>query len=210
MISVIIADDHPVVRSGLKQIMAETGEIVIADEASTGCELLAKAAMHHFDVVLLDISMPDKDGLETLKELRAQKPDLPVLVLTMYPEEQYAVRMLKAGAAGYLTKRQAPQELIVAIRKVSEGGKYVSATLAEQLAGELQIDPQKPLHEALSDREYQVLCLIGSGKTPTQIAREINLSVKTISTYRSRILDKMKMKTNAELTVHVVRNRLVE
>lgn len=209
MIKLLIADDHTIVRKGLKQILAETSDIVVSDEATNGQEVLNKVKQDSFDMVLLDISMPGKSGLDVLKELKIERPKLPVLILSMYPEEQYAVRVLRAGASGYLTKESAPDELILAIRKVAQGKKYVSSSLAEKLAFDLRIDTSKPVHENLSDREYQVMCLIASGKTVTEISEILSLSVKTISTYRSRILEKMNMNNNAELTRYAIENRLV-
>lgn len=210
MIKILIADDHAIVRRGLKQILAETPDMVVVDEASNGHEVLTKVMKHDYSVILLDISMPGKSGLDVLKELKTDRPKLPVLILSMYPEEQYAIRVLRAGASGYLTKEGAPEELIYAIRKVVQGKKYVSASLAEKLVFDLDVDSQKPLHESLSDREFQVLCMIASGKTVSDISGELALSVKTISTYRTRLLEKMKMKNNAELTHYAVQNHLVE
>jgi DNA-binding NarL/FixJ family response regulator len=210
MINILIADDHAIVRKGLKQILAETSDMVVTGEASNGYEVLEKVRNGHFDVLLLDISMPGRSGLDILKELKAERPKLPVLVLSMYPEEQYAIRVLKAGASGYLTKESAPDELVVAMRKVAQGKKYVSPSLAEKLAFDLEMDTTKPLHEMLSDREYQVLCMIASGKTVGEIAENLSLSAKTISTYRARILDKMNMKNNAELTHYAIQNKLVD
>lgn len=212
MINIIITDDHAVVRKGLKQIIEETPGFVVAGEASSGNELLEKVREHRYDVVLLDISMPGKDGLDTLKELKQIAPELPVLVFTIYPEEQYAVRLLKAGASGYLNKESRPEELINAIERVTRGMKYVSPLLGEVLANNLYNTSQGevPLHENLSDREFQVMCMIASGKTPTQIASDLSLSINTISTYRIRILEKMKMKSNAEITHYAIKNRLVE
>jgi DNA-binding NarL/FixJ family response regulator len=209
MLKILIADDHPVFRRGLKQIIAETTDIVVADEAADGLEVLNKVKVGDFDVVLLDISMPGKTGIDVLAQLKYERPKLPVLMLSMHPEEQYAVRALRAGASGYLTKESAPDELVGAIRKVSAGGKYVSASLAERLASLLQKAEQLP-HDILSHREYQVMCLMASGKTVSEIAKELLLSVKTISTYRSRILEKMKMKNNAELTRYAINNSLID
>jgi len=209
MIKILVADDHTVVRKGLKQILSETPDIVVADEASNGQEVLDKVWENEYDVVLLDIAMPGRSGLEVLEELKRTKPKLPVLILSMYPEEQYAIRVLKTGAAGYLTKESAPKELIEAIYKVSSGRKYVSVSLAEKLAVNLEIESSKKPHETLSNREFQTLCLIASGKTVKEIAEELSLSVKTISTYRERILDKMNMKTNSELTYYAIKNDLV-
>jgi DNA-binding NarL/FixJ family response regulator len=194
----------------LKEIIEEAPGMKVSDEASNGQETLEKVRKSDFDIVLLDISMPGRSGLEILKELKSEKPDLSVLILSMHPEEQYAVRVLKAGASGYLTKESAPDELIAAIRKASIGRKYISSSLAEKLAFYLEIDDERPLHETLSDREYEVMRMIASGKTITKIAEKLFLSVKTISTYRSRILEKMRMKSNAELTHYALKNRLVE
>ncbi len=210
MIKILIADDHPVVRKGLKEIIEETPDMMVGDEASNGQEALEKVRKSDFDVVLLDISMPGRSGLEILKELKSEKPELSVLILSMHPEEQYAVRVLKAGASGYLTKESAPDELIEAIRKASIGRKYISSSLGEKLAFDLEIDAERPLHETLSDREYEVMCMIASGKTISEIAKKLFLSVKTISTYRSRILEKMRMKSSAELIHYALKNRLVE
>lgn len=210
MIKILIADDHPVVRKGLKEIIEDIPDMVVGGEASNGQETVEKARKNDFDIVMLDISMPGRSGLDILKQLKSENPELSVLVLSMYPEEQYAVRVLKAGASGYLTKESAPDELIAAIRKVSIGRKYISSSLAEKLAGDLEIDAGRPLHETLSDREYQVMRMIASGKTGKEIAGELFLSVKTISTYRSRILEKMDMKSSAELTHYAIKHRLVE
>lgn len=210
MIKILIADDHAIVREGLKQILAETPDMVVADEASNGQEVLNKVWEKEYDVVVLDISMPGISGLDILKQLKSQRPKLPVLVLSMHPEEQYAVRVLRTGASGYLTKQSVPDELIMAIRKVSLGRKYVSSFLAEKLASDLGIETEKLPHETLSDREYQVMCMIASGKTVKEVADELFLSVKTISTYRSRILEKMKMTSNAELTHYAIKNKLVD
>ncbi len=209
MIRLLVADDHAIVRKGIAQIIAETADIVVAGEARTGPEVMEKANKNDYDLVLLDISMPGRDGLEILKELKHQWPTLAVLMLSMYPEEQYAIRALRSGAAGYLTKDSAPDELIAAIRKVSGGRKYVSASLAEKLAATLKNDSEKPLYEKLSDREYQIMSMIASGKTQTQIAEELSLSAKTISTYRTRLLKKMHMKNNAEITRYAIENKLI-
>ena len=210
MIRILIADDHTIVREGLKQILAETSDMVVADEARNGQEVLAKVGNKEYDVVLLDISMPGRSGLDILKQLKGERPKLPILILSMYSEEQYAMRALRAGASGYMTKESAPDELIVAIRKVSEGRKYVTPSLAEKLAISLELGEEKAPHELLSDREYQVMCMVASGKTIKEIADELSLSVKTISTYRSRILEKLSLKTNAAITHYAVQNKLVE
>lgn len=207
---ILIADDHAIFRHGLRQILEENPELTVVGEASNGQEVLDQVWKHDCDLLLLDISMPGMNGLEALKQLRSQKPKLRVLVLSMYPEEQYAIRALKAGASGYITKASASEELMEAIRKVSMGGRYVSASLAERLLLDLETDTDRPLHEALSDREYQVLCMIASGKTVSDIAEELCLSVKTVSTHRVRILEKMKMKNNAELTNYAIKHKLID
>jgi DNA-binding NarL/FixJ family response regulator len=209
MIRILIADDHAIVRRGLKQILAEESGMTVAGEAQNAQEVLDLVRKQKWHVVVLDIAMPGRGGLEVLKEIKQEQAQLPVLILSMHPEDQYAIRALKAGAAGYLTKESAPEELVKAIRKVLAGGKYVSASLAEKLALALETDTKKLPHEALSDREYQVLCLIASGKTVGEIAEELSLSVKTISTYRARILEKMNLKSNAALTHYAVQQRLV-
>ncbi|MDT8285011.1 MAG: response regulator transcription factor [Thermovirgaceae bacterium] len=208
-IRILIADDHPIVRAGFKQVLSDTPDMEVTDEAGNGQEVMACVRKKKLDVVLLDISMPGRSGLEVLKELKEELPKLPVLILSMYPEEQYAIRALRAGASGYLTKASAPNELISAIRKVAEGGKYISATLGERLTEFLGSDMTRPPHELLSDREYQVMLMIASGKTVSAIADELCLSVKTISTYRTHILEKMRMKNNAEITFYAVQNGLV-
>ena len=210
MIKIIIADDHAIVRRGLKQILSDTYDIKVVDEATSGEELLSKIRDKDYDIVVLDISLPGQSGLDTLKQLKVEYPDLSVLILSMYAEEQYAVRALKAGASGYLTKESAPDELIKAIRKIYGHGKYISAALAESLIFELHQDIKAPRHKALSDREYEVLCLIGAGKTVTEIADKLCLSVKTVSTYRTRIIEKMNMKNNAELIRYTIKTKLVD
>ena len=213
MLRILIADDHPVFRRGLEQIIQETADMVVAAEAADGREALLKAETGDYDVVLLDITMPFRNGLDVLsqlKHLRPTLPTLPVLMLSMHPEEQYAVRALRAGASGYLTKESAPEELVAAIRKVSQGGKYVSASLAEHLASLVQEEGEALPHETLSGREYQVMCLIASGKTVSEAAGELSLSVKTVSTHRARILEKLKLKNTAELIRYVTKNELVE
>jgi DNA-binding NarL/FixJ family response regulator len=210
MINIIIADDHEIVRAGLKQLICDSQDLYVKGEAGDGQELLEKVRVDEYDVILLDIKMPGRSGLEILKQLKVECPDTPVIVLSMHPEDQYAVRTIKAGAAGYLTKETAGEKLIEAIKKVYRGGKYISPSLAEKLADSIVSDRQKPLHEYLTDREYQVICMIASGKTVTEIAKELFLSVKTVSTYRQRILEKMNMKNNAELTHYVINNNLLD
>ena len=209
MIRILIADDHAVVREGIKTILAGQEDMIVEDEAGSGQEVLSRMMKKDYDVVLLDISMPGRSGLEILEEIKIMRPKLPVLILSMHPEEQYAVRTLRAGAAGYLTKASAPQELIHAIRKVSRGGKYVTLSIAEKLAFELDADAEKPCHEKLSNREYQVMLMLASGHSVSEAAKELCLSAKTIATYRTRILEKMGMKKNAELTLYAVRNNLI-
>ncbi len=210
MIRVLIADDHAVVRQGLKQILGDTPTMLVAGEATNGQEVLAKVRAETWDVVVLDISMPDRNGLDVLKELKAERPKLPVLMLSMYPEDQYATRALKAGASGYLAKDSAADELVRAIQRVVAGGRYVSPHLAEKLAFEIGADSSKLPHETLSDREFQVLRLIATGKSAKDIAAELSLSVKTVSTYRARLLEKMGLGSNAELIHYAIQNRLVD
>jgi DNA-binding NarL/FixJ family response regulator len=210
MIKIIIADDHSIVREGLKQIIADTPDMTVFDEACDGNELLEKVMLSKYDVVVLDITMPGSNVLDILKQIKRQLPATQVLVLSMHPEEQYAVRVLKAGASGYLTKESAPAELVTAIRKVSQGRKYISPAFAENLADTLLSNHDQPIHASLSDREYQVLCMIASGETVKHIAENLFLSEKTISTYRSRIMQKMNMKNNAEIIHYAIKNMLVQ
>ena len=209
MTKILVVDDHAIVRQGLKQILADTPDLVVAGEASTGQEALEKVRTGQWDVVVLDISLPDRSGLTVLEQLKTQYPDLPVLVLSMHAEEQYAVRVMKAGAAGYLPKESAPDQLVSAIHKVARGGKYVSPTLMEKFVSDLGTDPKKPRHEILSAREFQVLCMIAGGKSLTEIAEDLGVSVKTISTHRTRMLKKMGLKTNADLIHYAIRTGLV-
>ncbi|WP_028582638.1 response regulator [Desulfogranum japonicum] len=209
MTKILIIDDHAVVRAGLQQILTETNDITVTAEAANGHDALQLVSRQYFDVVLLDISMPDMNGLDVLKEIMRHSPDSIVLILSMYPEEQYAIRALKAGAKGYLTKESAPDELISAVRKVAQGGRYISLALAEKLAGYLENEYTEHPHQSLSDREYQVMLMIASGMTVSEIAEELSLSVKTISTNRRRALHKMNMKTNAEFTYYAIKQKLV-
>jgi two-component system invasion response regulator UvrY len=210
MIRVLVADDHAVVRRGLVQILAEAPDMVVTGEASTGREVLQAVWKHDYDVLVLDIAMPEGGGLEVLQQLQTLKPDLRILILSMYPEKQYAVRALKTGAAGYMTKESVPDELIAAIRKVARGGKYVTQSLAEQLASELRGEVEKEPHQTLSDREYQVMTLLAAGKSVTDVATELSLSVKTVSTYRARILEKLNLKSTAEIIRYALERGLVE
>lgn len=210
MARILIADDHAVVREGLRQIIAKQSDMVVAGEAASGPDVLNKIRSARYDVVLLDLSMPGRSGLEILADIKKEQPDLRVLVLSIHSEDLYAVRALRAGASGYLTKESAPEQLVEAVRKVSRGGKYISPSLAERLAFALEADSDKLPHERLSDREYQVLCMIASGKTVKEIAGELALSVSSVSTYRSRILIKMNLKNNAELAHYAIRNGLVD
>lgn len=212
MLRILIVDDHAVVRRGLLQLLDEgLQQELRLDEAGNGQDALRMVELHDYDLLLLDITLPGRNGLEIMKQIKACSPQLPILILSMHPEEQYALRALRAGASGYLTKESAPEELIAAVSKVLNGGKYVSSSLSELLAteiGELR-NGGRARHQTLSDREYQIACMIAMGKTVTEIAAELSLSIKTISTYRTRVLEKMNMKNNAELTSYVIREGLV-
>jgi two-component system invasion response regulator UvrY len=210
IIKIIIADDHAIVREGLKQILADSKDIVVTGDAENGVDAIKLVRKNECDVMLLDISMPDRSGIEVLKQIKKESPKLAVLMLSMHREDQYAVRSLKAGAAGYMNKQSAPNELVDAIRLVAAGKKYISPALAQELANQVGDDREVPLHETLSDREYQTFIMIASGKTVSDIAEELSLSVKTISMYRSRLLQKMKLRNNAELTHYAIKNELVE
>lgn len=207
-INILIADDHPIFRQGLKHAFSETADLAVVGEASNGFEALEKIRSMDINVVLLDISMAGQSSLDTLKQIKVEKPKLPVLVLSVYPEDQCAVRFIRAGAAGYLTKESISDQLLDAVRKVATGGRYVSQTLTEKLAFDFA-DPEKRPHELLSDREFQVFCMIGGGKSLTQIGKDLSLSVKTVGTHRTHILEKMKMKTNAQLIQYAILNQLV-
>ncbi len=209
MLRILLADDHSVVRQGVRQILSNSIDQVEFGEAQNGRELRDLIGNESWDIVVLDLAIPDSNGIELLKQVKHDRPNLPVLILSMFPEDQYAIRAIKAGAAGYLNKESAPEELVQAINKILQGGEYISASLAEQLIHYARHEEDQPLYKYLSDREYQVLCLIASGKEIKEIANELSLSVKTISTYRARLLVKMNMKTNAELTYYAIRNGLV-
>ena len=209
MIKIMIVDDHAVVRKGLIQILEEHSDVYSIDEASSGDELLEKLKTHQYDVIVLDISMQGRDGISTLKTLKKQNNTAKVLAFSMYPEDQYALRLIKSGAMGYLNKECATDEFLKAIERVSKGHKYVSPELAELLLKSVDVDGA-PLHDDLSDREFQVMCMMAKGKSPTQIATELNLSINTVSTYRIRILEKLNLKNTAEITHYAIKNRLVE
>lgn len=211
MINILIADDHPVVRRGLRQILADFPDMAVEGEAGDGYEVLDKVSQGDYDLVLLDISMPKLNGIDILgiwaREGRLRPK---VLVLSIYPEEQYAIRALKAGALGYVTKNTAPTELVTAIRKVASGNKYVSPSLAVKLAGYLKVDAGKQIHEMLSNRELQVLTMIAGGKTAKEISSDLNLSKRTVATYRARLLEKLQLKNNAQIMQYAMQNRLLE
>ncbi|WP_016835055.1 response regulator transcription factor [Herbaspirillum lusitanum] len=209
-IKVAIADDHAIVREGLRQICSGTKDIIVVGNAENGLETIKLTRLGNCDVLLLDIILPDRTGIDVLKQIKKEIPKLPVLMLSIHREDQYAIRALKAGAAGFLNKQAAPAELINAIRQVAAGRKYISPSLAQELANQIGFDHETPLHETLSDREYQTMVMIASGKTVSDIAAELLLSVKTISMYRSRVLAKMKLRHNAELTHYALKNNLVE
>lgn len=210
MIRLAIADDHAVVRRGMRQIVAEAGDIEVVGEAADYGELSALLRRQGCDVLLLDIAMPGKGGIEILKSLRAQHPRLRVLVLSMYPEELYALRALRAGAAGYLNKSSAPEKLLEAIRQVAGGRRFITPRLAEALAERLAEPAERPLHEALSDREFQVLRLLAAGRRLSEVAAELALSPKTVSVYRARVLEKLRVRTTAELARYAVEHRLID
>jgi DNA-binding NarL/FixJ family response regulator len=207
---ILIVDDHPIVRQGLRQTLSDAAGIGEIGEAATPQQALDLVRQRKWDAVILDIGLPGRGGLEVLKDIKREVPRLPVLILSMHAEDQYAVRAVRAGAAGYLTKGAATERLIAAVRKVASGGRYISPELAERLATELTVDPDHPLHASLSDREFDVLRSIASGQTVGDIAERLSLSVKTVSTYRARILEKMQLKNNAELMHYVLTNHLLD
>ena len=207
---VLVADDHPIVLEGIKQVLAETPDIIVGGVARTGEEVLSKVRQGGWDVLVLDFRMPGLHGLDLLRQIKRDNPTLPVLILSMHAEDQFAVRMLKGGASGYVTKESAPRELVKAIRKVCAGGTYISAQLAEMLAENLGQPPEQFSHHALSGREHEVLCRIGEGQSVTDIAEALALSVKTVSTYRARVLDKMRLKSTADLIRYALQHRLAE
>ena len=207
---ILVVDDHPIMRQGIRQTLADGVEIGEIGEAATAQEALDLVQQREWDAVILDIGLPGRGGLELLKDIKREAPRLPVLILSMHSEDQYAVRAVRAGAAGYLTKEAATDKLLEAIRKVASGGRYISPELADRLASELTVDPSKPLHASLSDREFDVLRLIASGLTVGDIAGRLSLSVKTVSTYRARVLEKMRLKNNAELMQYALSHRLID
>ncbi len=209
MINVFIADDHAIVRQGLKQIVSDADDMTVIGEAENGADAMRQLRQCAPDVLILDISMGGKSGIDVLKALHQEKPKLPVLILSMYPEDQYAVRLIRAGAFGYLTKESAPEQLVMAIRTLAEGRKYLTPQVAELLAHEVSVGSKAP-HEALSDREHKVFLSLASGKTVSQIASDLALSVKTVSTYRMRVLEKMGLHSNADLTQYAFKNKLLE
>ena len=209
MISILVVDDHALIRKGLKQLLEDTPDIRITGEAESGLQAINMVRAHHYDLVLLDISLPDKQGIDVLRQLKVEHPNIKVIVLSMHPEDQYGVRTLKAGALGYLNKQSAPDSLIGAIRQVLSGKKYISEIIAEQLLNNLIGESQELLHQTLSNREFQTLCLMASGKTLTEIAEDMSLSPKTISVYRGRMLEKMGFKNNAEAIHYAITYHLV-
>ncbi len=210
VINVLIADDHAILRRGLKEILSREFQDVVCAEAENAQQVLIQVGAHHWDIVILDITMPGRSGLDLLEELARVKPKLPVLILSMHPEDQYGRRVLKAGAAGYMMKESAPEELIKAVKRILAGGRYVSPALAEKLAYILGEDYVCPSHEALTAREFEILRMIASGKALGRIAEELHLSVTTVSTYRARILEKMNLETNADLIRYALHNHLVD
>lgn len=210
MIRILIADDHAIVRAGLKQFIAGEKDMVVSSEAADGMETLACVRKGDCDVVLLDISMPGKNGIDTLRQLKRSRPDLPVLILSAYSEQQFAVSLLRAGANGYISKESASEQLVTAIRTVMSGGKYISPTVAQVLVSDLSSDADKPPHSTLSKREFQIFYRLASGESVSKIAEELFLSVKTVSTYRARILEKMQMSSNADLTYYAVKNNIID
>ena len=207
--NILIADDHTIVRKGIRQILMEEFSDAVIEEVADGNEMLHKIRNEKFDIVISDISMPGRSGLESLKQVKEEFPKLPVLILSMYSEDQYAIRVLKAGASGYLTKDSAPEELVKAVKQIVSTGRYISLTVAEKLAENINQNSSEQLHESLSDREFEVLKMIGSGKTVSEIAQILSLSVNTISTYRVRILEKTKLHSNSEVMHYVLENKLV-
>lgn len=209
-INVLVVDDHAVIREGVKSIISNTTDIAVIAEAETGLEAIRLSRQFDFEVMLLDIALPDKNGIEVLKQIKSEKPGIAVLIFSIHREDQYAIRALKAGASGFLNKQCHSSKILEAIRQVARGMKYISTELAQELANNLNQDNEDAPHKSLSDREFQTMTLIASGKSVSDIAKELSLSVKTISEYRSRILLKMKLRHNAELTHYAIKNQLVD
>lgn len=209
MIRILIADDHPILRAGLRTLLSEYKDMAVTGEAGTGEETIQLIRSADHDVVLLDIGLPDMSGVDALKHIKRHRPDLSVLILSMHPEEQYAVNLLRAGASGYVHKEAAPEQLVAAIRTVTNGRRYVSSTLAERLASDSR-EAEQPLHAALSEREFQIFCKLAAGLTVSEIGARLSLSVKTVSTHRARILEKMGMRTNADLTYYAIKNGIIQ
>lgn len=209
MIKILIADDHPLILKGLKILIDEESDMKIVDIATDGSEALKKLRANKYDITVMDISMPKKTGVEILEELKYEKIKTPILILSVYPEEQYAMRLIKTGASGYLTKDTAPEELVTAIRKIVSGGKYISKNLTSKMIEEItEPTPKKP-HELLSNREFRVMCMIASGKSLKEIGDDLNINIKTVSTYRTRLMEKMRMETNSQLTRYAMENKLI-
>lgn len=211
IIKVLVADDHALIRKGLKQILDDTSDIRVTGEAETGMQAITMARDNQYDLALLDITLPDKHGIDVLGQLKLQCPSLPILILSMHPDEQYAMRSIRAGAAGYMNKQSAPSQLVTAIRQVASGRKYISSALAEQLANDLTKDSRQEVsHQILSNREYQTLCMMASGKSLSEMADIMSLSAKTVSVYRARMLEKMGFKNNAEAVRYALNHHLIE
>jgi two-component system invasion response regulator UvrY len=210
MIKILIADDHSIVREGLKQVVALEKNLKVTGEAGSSVELFEQLEKQTVDIIILDINMPGRSGLDIMKDLNIRYPHIPVLILSMYSEEQYGFRAIKAGASGYLKKVSAPEELVIAIKKIVAGGKYISPALAENLAKNVSVKSTKLLHENLSNREYEIMCKIASGKSAEGIADELSISINTFYSFRNRILDKMKLKSNVEITQYVLQNKLLD
>jgi len=206
---IIIVDDHELIREGLKKVTAKESDIEVMGEASNSEELFELLDKHEVDIVLLDISLPGRSGIDIITDIKIQAPDTKILILSMYPEDRFAVQALRAGASGYITKNNASKSLVAALRKISDGRKYISSNLAEQLASELELNYEKPLHENLSTREFEVMRLIVEGKAVRDIAEILSISANTVASYRSRILEKMKMKTNAEIIRYAIEQKLI-
>jgi two-component system invasion response regulator UvrY len=210
MINIIIADDHSIIRKGLYLLCMDTTDLKVAEEAKTGEELIDKVRKNDYDIIILDISMPGKDVFDTLNEVKTMKPDIPVLIFTTNPEKEFAVRLIRAGASGYINKESKPEVLLDAIRRIANGGMYISPKLAELLAFNITEQSSKPLHENLTDREFQIMCMIATGKTLTEIAKKLYLSKSTVGNHRANILRKLNIKTTSDICLYAIRNRLVE